>query len=148
MSNTIVKLIYHALFQPHFLYDLQVWGQNLSRSSRVSRLQRIEVRIIKFSDSKASSQPMFIRTSTLSIHRFVFKLNVMLAHEILNRISPLSVQQSLILEYLPPTYVTGGNQKKMLNRPYVKTTKHGIYSVRYQTVVHWNTLQRQFKTLT
>ena len=29
-----LRLIYYALFQPHIQYGLQIWGQNLSRSSR------------------------------------------------------------------------------------------------------------------
>ena len=55
----ILRLIYYALFQPHIQYGLQIWGQNISRSSRVATLQRIAVRIITFSDCNASSKPPF-----------------------------------------------------------------------------------------
>ena len=34
----------------------------------------------------------------------------------------------------------------MLKRPYVRTTKHGMLSIRYQSVIHWNILQKHFET--
>ena len=144
----ILRLIYYALFQPHIQYGLQIWGQNLSRSSRVATLQRIAVRIITFSDCNASSKPLFSQTSILSIHQYVFKLNIMLAYEVLNRMSPVAVQQSLRFEYLSDAYVTRDNKKKMLKRPYVRTTKHRMLSIRYQiprTVDH--SLEYLTKTL-
>ena len=59
--------------------------------------------------------------------------------------SPVAVQQSLRLEYLPDTYVTRDNKKKMLKRPYVRTTMNGMLSTRYQSVIHWNILQKYFE---
>ena len=117
----ILRLIYYALFQPYIQYGLQIWGQNISRSLRVATLQRIAVRIITFSDYNASSKPLFSQTSILSIHQYVFKLNVMLAYEVLNRMSPVAAQQSLRLEYLSDAYVTRDNKKNMLKRPYLCT---------------------------
>ena len=142
---SVLRSIYFALFQPHIQYGLQIWGQNLSRVSRVARLQKIAVRIITFSEYNATSKPLFTRTNILSVQDYVFKLNITLAHEILNHVSPIAVQQSLNLEYLPATRITRGIQKKLLKRPYVRTTKHGIYSMRYQSVIHWNRLQNYFE---
>ena len=141
----VLRSIYFALFQPHIQYGLQIWGQNLLRVSRVARLQKIAVRMITFSDYNTTSKPLFTRTNILSVQDYVFKLNITLAHEILNHVSPIAVQQSLNLEYLPVTRITRGNQKKLLKRPYVRTTKHGIYSMRYQSVIHWNRLQNYFE---
>ena len=45
----------------------------------------------------------------------------MLAYEVLNRMSPVAVQQSLRLEYLSDAYVTRDNKKNMLKRPYLCT---------------------------
>lgn len=36
----ILRLIYYALFQPHIQYGLQIWGQNISRNSRVATLKK------------------------------------------------------------------------------------------------------------
>ena len=141
----VLRSIYFALFQPHIQYGLQIWGQNLSRVSRVARLQKIAVRVMTFSEYNTPSKPLFTRMNILSVQDYVFKLNIILAHEILNHISPIAVQQSLNLEYLPVTQITRGTQKKMLKRPYVRTTKHGIYSMRYQSVIHWNRLQKYFE---
>ena len=94
----ILRSIYFALFQPHIQYGLQIWGQNISRNSRVARLQKIAVRLMTFSDHNAPSKPLFVRTNILSIQDYVFKLNVSLAHYILNHVSPMTVQQPVNLE--------------------------------------------------
>ena len=135
----------HPIIQPHIQYGLQIWGQNISRSSRVATLQRIAVRIITFSDCNASSKPLFSQTKILSIHQYVFKLNAILTYEVLNNMSQVAVQQSLRLEYLPDSYVTRDNKKKMLKRSYVRTTMNGMLSIRYQSVIHWNILQKYFE---
>ena len=68
----------------------------------------------------------------------------MLAYEVLNLM--VAVQQSLRLEYLSDAFVTRDNEKKILKRPYVRTTKHEMLSIRYQLVIHWNILQKHFET--
>ena len=45
---------------------------------------------------------------------------------------------------LPDRYLTRGKQIKLLKRPYVRTTRYGINSMRYQMVLNWNNLQKHF----
>ena len=72
--------------------------------------------MITFSDSNTPSKPLFTRTNILSVQDSVFKLNVALAHEILNHVSSIAVQQSLNLEYLPVTRITRGSQTKLIKK--------------------------------
>ena len=53
----LLRSIYYALFQPHLQYGLQIWGQNISFNSRISRLQKMAVRLMTFSDFSALSKP-------------------------------------------------------------------------------------------
>ena len=144
---TILRSIYFSLFQPHIHYGLQIWGQNLCPRSRINRLQRIAVRLITFSVFNAPSKPLFMLAKIPTVSDYVFKLNILLAHDILNLASPVAVQQVLNLQFLPERYLTRGKEIKLLKRPYVRTTKYGINSMRYQIVLNWNSLQKLFSTI-
>ena len=87
---TILRSIYLSLFQPHIHYGLQIWGQNLCPRSRINRLQRIAVRLITFSVFNAPSKPMFVLAKIPTVSEYVFKLNILLAHDILNLASPFN----------------------------------------------------------
>ena len=144
---TILRSMYFSLFQPHIHYGLQIWGQNLCPRSRINRLQRIAVRLITFSVFNAPSKPLFMLAKIPTVSDYVFKLNILLAHDILNLASPVAVQQVLNLQFLPERYLTRGKEIKLLKRPYVRTTKYGINSMRYQIVLNWNSLQKLFNTI-
>ena len=144
---TILRSIYFSLFQPHIHYGLQIWGQNLCPRSRINRLQRIAVRLITFSVFNAPSKPLFMLAKIPTVSDYVFKLNILLAHDILNLASPVAVQQVLNIQYLPDKYLTRGKGIKLLKRPYVRTTKYGINSMRYQIVLNWNSLQKLFNDI-
>ena len=51
--------IYHALFQSHLNYGLQVWGQNLPKNNRLQMLQKTALRLITFLTSRTPSLPLF-----------------------------------------------------------------------------------------
>ena len=53
---------------------------------------------------------------------YVFKLNILQAHDILNLASPIAVQQVLDIQFLPDGYLTRDKEIKLLKRPYVGTT--------------------------
>ena len=144
---TILRSIYFSLFQPHIYYGLQIWGQNLCPRSRINRLQRIAVRLITFSVFNAPSKPLFVLAKIPTVSEYVFKLNILLAHDILNLASPFAVQQILNIQFLPDRYLTRGKEIKLLKRPYVRTTKYGINSMRYQIVLNWNLLQKLFNNI-
>ena len=73
----------------------------------------------------------------------MFQLNILLAHDILNLASPVAVQQVLNIQSLPDRYLTRGKEIKLLKRPFVRTTKYGINSMRYQIVLNWNNIVQQ-----
>ena len=144
---TILRSIYFSLFQPHIYYGLQIWGQNLCPRSRTNRLQRIAVRLITFTVFNVPSKPLFVLAKIPTVSEYVFKLNILLAHDILNLASPFAVQQILNIQFLPDRYLTRGKEIKLLKRPYVRATKYGINSMRYQIVLNWNLLQKLFNNI-
>ena len=142
---SMMRTVYFALFHSQLSYALQVWGQNISTNSRIQRLQKSAARIITFSSHNTHSDPLFKQLNILSISRLIFLSNIKLAHETLNNIAPAAVKDILNLRYVSSSYPTRGALCKLLSRPLVKTTKFGIKSIRYQTVLNWNNLQNEFK---
>ena len=91
----LLRSIYFALFHPHAHYGLQIWAQNLSPSSRVTKLQKKAVCLMTFSKINSSSKPLFLQTNIMTIKEHVFILNTKLAYQILNSTSPIAIQQTL-----------------------------------------------------
>ena len=73
-------------------------------------------------------------TKIPTVSDYVFKLNILLAQDILNLASPVAVQQVLSIQSLPDRYLTRVKEIKLLKRPYARITKYGINSMRYQIV--------------
>ena len=48
-----------------------------------------------------------------TVSDYVFKLNILIAHDILNLASPVAVQQVLNLQFLPERYLTRGKEIKL-----------------------------------
>ena len=142
---SVLRCVYYALFQPHIQYGLQIWGQDITSNSRIARLQKIAVRIMTFAEYNAPSSPLFKRINIMPISDCIFLLNALTAYDNLNRLSPIAVQQILNLEYLSNQYRTRGVQNNLLKRPFARTTKYGINSIKYQTVLNWNDLQISFE---
>ena len=139
--------IYNALFHSHIIYAIQIWGQNLNPTARVIKLQKTAVRLITFSEFNAHSKPLFKLLKIQSIIDTTFILNIKLVHQTLNYYSPTSIQKTLNLTYLLDTYLTRAKSYNILKRHKVKTTSFGINSIRYQSTLHWNTLQVYFKEI-
>ena len=57
-QSTMIQ-IYHALFQSHLNYSLQVWAQNLPINNRIQKLQKTALRLITFSAPYTPSLPLF-----------------------------------------------------------------------------------------
>ena len=133
--------IYHALFQSHLNYSLQVWAQNLPKTNRLQKLQKSALRLITFSAPFTPSLPIFRQLKISNINDLVFLCNIKTVSKTLRNQSPVAVSNVLNLSYVSNTVVTRGNTSKMLNRFEARTSVYGIFSVRYQSIIQWNKLQ-------
>jgi len=143
----LLRSIYFALFHSHAHYGLQIWGQNLSPNSRITKLQKTAVRLMTFSNLNSSSKPLFLQTNIMTLKEYVFMLNTNLAYQTLNYTSPIAIQQTLNLKHLSDRYLTRGVANNLLKRPPARTSKYGISSIRYQIVLHWNLLQSFYENI-
>ena len=137
---TILNTLYYALFHSHMSYANTVWGQGLFQNSRVGRLQKRCVRILTFSNFDAETSQLFESTGIPTIAQAVFKCNVKLVHQTINKISPKVLQESFDFKVLSHAYETRNRNLKLLERPKAKTLNYGLKSVKYQSILNWNQL--------
>ena len=141
LPKDLRRNIYFALFHSKLTYAIQVWGQSLILSSRLTKLQKTAVRIISFSNNRAVSLLIFQDLGILSIPSIVFSLNIKLAHKTLNLESPKAVQNIFRFQWRKNPFATRSSCMHLLVRPFTRTTNFGYKSIRNKTVITWNTLQ-------
>ena len=138
--------IYYAFFFSHATYALSVWGQSLPANSRIITLQKTAIRLITFSNFRAHSKPLFKTLKLLTITDLVFFYNILLIHQILNNTAPSYIQNTFNLSLFSGSIVTR-QHSKILSLPAVSSKRYGINSVIFQSILNWNTLQSNFKTI-
>ena len=139
--------IYYSLFQSHLVYGLQSWYSNPSTMSRIVSLQKTAVRLLTFSEHRAHSEPLFQRLGILKIQDLYFLSNVLLVHKSLCGTSPQIIQNVLSLHYPTHLYPTRHLVSNSLSRPPTKTLNYGINSIRYQSILNWNTFKSVYPNL-
>ena len=145
LPMNILRSMYFAIFHSHLEYAIEIWGLNISKHSRIYKLQKSAVRIMTFSDQRTHSPPIFQMLDIPPLPLFIISKNIQLVHQTLNNNVPEAVQDILDLRYTTNPFGTRSESNKLLSKPLVRTTKFGIKSIKYQAVVNWNALQNNFK---
>ena len=145
VPETLLKTLYYALFHSHISYASIVWGQALTQNSRIGKLQKKCVRILTFSDFNAETLQLFIDTGIPTLPQLVFKCNIKLVHQTINKLSPQALQDSLAFKSLSHQHQTRNRNLKLLERAKAKTLTYGLKSVKYQSLLNWNQLLLHFK---
>ena len=145
VPETLLKTLYYALFHSHISYANIVWGQALTQNSRIGKLQKKCVRILTFSDFNAETFQLFMETGIPTLPQSVFKCNIKLVHQTINKLSPQALQDSLSFKSLSHQHQTRNRNLKLLERSKAKTLTYGLKSVKYQSLLNWNQLLLHFK---
>ena len=134
--------IYNALFLSHLNYACQIWAQNLNpNTNRILKLQKCSIRLLSFANFNAHTTPYFLQHNILKLPDLVKKRNIVLTHHSLNNECPIEITKTFNLNYHPENYNTRGRSMHLLTRPRCRTTKYGLNSITYQSIIHWNELQ-------
>ena len=141
VPRSIMLSVYYALFHSNLSYGLQAWGQTINGNCRIFKLQKTAVRLISFSNYNTHSEPLFNNLQIPTIPNLIFSLNICLVYQSLTQLNPTSIQEILNLSYIQNRFNTRGAAIKLLTRPYAKTTRHGLNSIRYFSILNWNSLQ-------
>ena len=134
LTTVTSKSIYYALFYSNLIYGLQVWGQDLNSNCRIKKVQKTAIRLISFSKPTDHTEPLFKGLSIQTINETVFQHNILLVYKTLNKITPVAIQNALKL--LPITTSRNFSLNGLLKRFKIRTTKYGLRSINYQSVIH------------
>lgn len=147
LPKYLLRSIYFALFHSHLAYSIEIWGQGLPRNNRIEILQKTAVRILTFSKYNEHSDRLFKHLEIPTLRVLLLTKNILLAHQSLNNIAPKAVRDTLNLRFTSNPFNTRGVSNKLLARPFIRTTKFGIKSIKYQLVINWNEIQNKFKDI-
>ena len=132
-----IRTIYFGIFESHLIYCCTVWGQRGNRSSdKIISLQNTALRIMTFSNYRASSKPLYNQLKILQFRQHVELQNILLVNASLNKMNPVSFSNIFVLQGEAHNHAT--RNPLYLVRKNVRTTKYGIYSIKYQCTLAWN----------
>ena len=94
---------YHALFQSHINYGLNICAKNLPKNNRLQTLQKL-------------SLSLFRQLKLFKINELLYLSNIKTTFRALRDITPSAVSNALRLKYVSNEIVTRGNTNKMLER--------------------------------
>ena len=116
-------------------------GSSLSSNSRLFSLQKTALRLMTFSNPLSHSKPLFAALDIAEIKELLFISNILLIFKTLNGLAPINISSTLDLCYASHSYATRISTLKFLQRPEVRTSHYGLNSIRYQSIICWNSLQ-------
>lgn len=139
-QETLIQ-VYYALFQSKLDYGLQVWGQGFPINNRIFKLQKTCLRLMTFTPPDTPSQPLFNQMKIQTMKDLIFLTNIKLVFKTLKKETPNSISNALDLKYVAGTMITRGNSACLLKRHKIRTSTYGLNSIKYMSVLNWNTLQ-------
>ena len=83
-SQHLLKTVYYSLFNCHFIYGCQVWGQYQGTEfKKIEALQKKVIRIIKFLPSNAPVSKEIHKLRILKLKDFITLPNILFAYDCL-----------------------------------------------------------------
>ena len=85
-----LKTLYYAVFSSHLTYACQIWGQSQNtHNHRIFTLQNTALRIMTFSNSRTSSNPLYAKLKILKLKDIIILKNCLFVYDSLNKMTPL-----------------------------------------------------------
>ena len=132
-----LRSIYFSIFESHLIYCCAIWGQKgNSLIDRIISLQNSALRIITFSDFRASSTPLYINLNILQFRQQIELQNALFVNSTLNSLNPLPFSNMFAIQGDIHDHAT--RNPLYLVRNNVRTTRYGINSIKYQCIHAWN----------
>ena len=108
IDKKTMKLIYHAIFEPHLYYSLLVWAQNSNLIKRLFVLQKKSLRIIYFLNHNAHTSPLFRDLNILKFPDKIALENCLFINKYSTNVYPQSLKIGLLshLIFIPTMLVS------------------------------------------
>ena len=147
-NPTILKVVYHSLFESNLLYGAQLWGQtNLANQNSIQVLQNPAIRKICFKKRNEPVREDFKKIGILKFHDLIKLQNCLF-------ICQLEQNNQLAKSFLAlkhcgdnHSYQTRSTTKRLLDTPLLNTDTYGMQSTKYNCIADWNSFRKTFKDL-
>lgn len=142
-----LRTLYFAIFSSHLIYASQIWGQvTNSHNQKIFKLQNRSVRIISFSDFRASVNPIYSSLNILKLRDQIVLQNCLFVHDSLNNIAPSCF--SAYFRHTRNAHSLNTRQATLgcLYPSSYSTFRYGIFSITNRCISHWNALCKSLNT--
>ena len=127
-------------------YGCQIWGQNMHpQFAKIITLQKRAMRIIKFADFEAHSDPLFNELNILKIQDLIKLQNCLFVHDFLHKKLPVCFDNYFETISDIHSKCTINSTLGCLFIPHFNTTKHGLKSFTHKCIDNWNFFSTFFK---
>ena len=127
MDTHTLKLIYHAHFESHILYELPVWG-SMCKHEQIQRIERIQRKAIKEILKHCSFKDACKNLKLLPINKLIELELAKLGYKLHNNMLPTNVNKCLKEDYQ--------NKKLVKKHRYQTRNKHELNIPIYNKSVH------------
>ena len=134
VPTSALLTIYRSLIERYISYGLIAWGQAANPSlNKILILQKRALRLMCFSDTRAHTIPLFVRSGVLPLNMLYFKYSAILMHDISNnrarsKISELFVRFNMIHSHYTRFSLAGNFcvQRSRLNQLLLSFSRSGV----------------------
>ena len=145
VSEITLRSIYYGIFSSILTYGSQIWGQFSNKYiNRIEKIQNKAIRIINFMNYKDPVGPLYSTSNILKFADHVKLQNFLFVHDSLGDTLPLSLQKSFTTAAETHTHETRVSFQHNIILPKVRTLNYGLYSIKYRSAAHWNSIVNQF----
>ena len=139
----LLRTIYYSLFNSHLVYACEVWGQkNTVLYQKILNLQNKAIKIINFDRNNKNIRELYKENKILCISDFIVLKNALLVKDCLEGINPTGFHNYFVKAKDLHQHNTRSATKNLVDIPQVKTTYYGHFSIRSQSALNWNHLQK------
>ena len=142
----LLKTIYYSLFNSHLIYASQIWGQTKTDLFRkLIELQEKALRIINFLPDTAPLNNIYKNSKILKLPDYIALQNALLVKDFFRQEIPKPLNQYFKKSNDQHQHATRSSTQNSLFVPKVQTETYGKNSIKYQSTILWNNLQRILK---
>ena len=141
VSVNTIRMVYYGIFHSIMTYGSQIWGQFLnSNVKRIANLQNKSIRIINFAHFRAPANIYYKANNILTLANIVKLNNFLLVHDHYHNKLPTTLKNIFSYTKDIHSHNTRGSKQQHLSLPKVNTQTYGINSIKYQSIILWNSL--------
>ena len=147
VSPTTLKNIYHAIFNSHLLYGIQVWiqGNNEAKNS-IQILQNKALRLINFKGYRETVNPLFKSSEILKVQDQNTLNNCLFVHDYFSNKLPEAFESFVTPIQESHIHNTRSSRNNNLKITASSTYKYGTKSIKSSCEHDWNSMQSITKT--